>query len=134
MGRPPEPYATDTLLSLVERRDGSANADLLLAAGELISAAVFADGLSAQGVESVAISGAQAGIVTDDRHGDATILRVEPRTIVELLDRGVVPVVAGFQGIAQDGTVTTLDEVEPIFRPSQSGTRSTRNEWIFTPM
>jgi aspartate kinase len=108
MGRPPEPYATDSLLTLVERRAGTANADLLLAAGELISAAVFADGLCAEGIEAVAISGAQAGIVTDARHGDATILRVDPHAVIGLLDRGLVPVVAGFQGIAEDGSVTTL--------------------------
>ena len=87
---------------------GSSNADLLLAAGELISAAVFAEELCAEGIEAVALSGAQAGIVTDARHGDATVLRVEPRTILELLDRGVVPVIAGFQGAAEDGRITTL--------------------------
>lgn len=108
MGRTPESYATDTLLGLIENRSGNANCDLLLAAGELISAAVFADGLETHGVAAVALTGAQAGIVTDDRHGDATILRVEPGKILDLLERGVVPVVAGFQGAAEDGTVTTL--------------------------
>ncbi|HEX4014649.1 MAG TPA: aspartate kinase [Candidatus Cybelea sp.] len=108
MGRSPEPYATDTLLSLLDDRNGNANSDLLLAAGELISAAVFAGELSAQGVAAVALSGARAGIVTNDRHGDATILRVVPNAIRELLEREVVPVVAGFQGAAADGTVTTL--------------------------
>ena len=108
MGRPPEPYATDTLLGLIEGRTGSANADLLLAAGELISAAIFADELSAAGLEAIALDGARAGIVTDARYGDATILRVEPHAIRELLERDTVPVVAGFQGATQDGTVTTL--------------------------
>jgi aspartate kinase len=108
MGRAPQAYATDALLTLVQGRTGGPNADLLLACGELIAAAVFADELVAEGVEAVALSGAQAGIVTDARHGDATILRVEPRAILELLDRRVVPVVAGFQGAAEDGTVTTL--------------------------
>jgi aspartate kinase len=45
MGRPPEPYATDALLSLIDGRSGNANADLLLASGELIAAAVFAEEL-----------------------------------------------------------------------------------------
>jgi aspartate kinase len=108
MGRFPEPYATDTLLALVGGRAGTANADLLLSAGELISAAVFADGLAAQGVPAIALSGAQAGIVTDARSGDATILRVEPQTIYDLLERGVVPVIAGFQGVTEEGVVTTL--------------------------
>jgi aspartate kinase len=108
MGRHPDAYATDTLLGLIEGRSDNANADLLLAAGELISAAVFADGLRAEGIEALALSGAQAGIVTDGRHGDATILRVEPHAILELLDREVVPVVAGFQGTTEAGAVTTL--------------------------
>ncbi len=108
MGRSPESYATDTLLSLVDGRTGSANSDLLLASGELISAAVFADGLVAQGIDAVALSGAQAGIVTDRRHGNAGILRVEPRAVLALLERGVVPVVAGFQGATEEGSLTTL--------------------------
>ncbi|HEV3090303.1 MAG TPA: aspartate kinase [Candidatus Cybelea sp.] len=108
MGRPPEPYATDTLLSLLDGRAGTGNADLLLSAGELIAAAVFAGELSACGVPAVALTGAQAGIVTDARHGDATILRVEPHAVRELLERDTVPVVAGFQGMSENGEVTTL--------------------------
>jgi len=108
MGRPPDPYATDALLGLLAGRSASSNADLLLAAGELIAAAVFADELAAAGTEAVALSGARAGIVTDARFGDATILRVDPRAIVALLERGAVPVVAGFQGATEDGIVTTL--------------------------
>ena len=108
MGRSPAPYATDTLLSLIEGRTGNANADLLLAAGELICAAVFADMLTTDGIEAVALSGAQAGIVTDARYGDATILRVDPKAILTELDRGTVPVVAGFQGATERGSITTL--------------------------
>ncbi len=108
MGRPPEPYATDTLLHLIDDRTSSANVDMLLAAGELISAAIFAGELNAQGVDAIALSGAQAGIVTDARHGDANILRVEPVAVREALERGAVPVVAGFQGATEDGHITTL--------------------------
>ena len=109
IGRPPDPYATDSLLALVGGRVGSANADLLLVAGELIAAAVFAEELTNLcGVPATALSGAQAGIVTDERHGDATILRVEPQTVVALLERGIVPVIAGFQGVSERGTLTTL--------------------------
>jgi aspartate kinase len=108
MGRSPEPYATDTLLGLIGGRAGTPSADLLLSAGELISAAVFADELVASGVDAAALSGVQAGIVTDARHGDATILRVEPAAINAVLERGAVAVVAGFQGTTEDGVVTTL--------------------------
>jgi aspartate kinase len=109
MGRAPDPYATDSLLALVGGRAGSANADALLAAGELIAAAIFAEELGQGfGVAARVLSGAQAGIVTDERYGDAKILRVEPSAVVDLLDRGVVPVVAGFQGVSESGTITTL--------------------------
>jgi aspartate kinase len=108
MGRHPEAYATDSLLSLIGGRTGTANADVLLSAGELISAALFADELCVAGIEAVALTGAQAGIVTDARHGDATILRVEPDTVRRVLDRGAVAVVAGFQGATESGEITTL--------------------------
>jgi aspartate kinase len=108
MGRPPEPYATDSLLKLIGGRTGNGNADVLLSAGELIAAAVFADELCEAGIAATALTGAQAGIVTDDRFGDATILRVEPQVVRDLLDRGEVAVVAGFQGATEYGAVTTL--------------------------
>ncbi|HET6275777.1 MAG TPA: aspartate kinase [Candidatus Cybelea sp.] len=108
IGRAPDAYATDTLLGLIEQRGGSANADLLLSAGELIAASIFADELSAGGIDAIALSGAQAGIVTDARHGDAQILRVDPRAVREALDCGAVPVVAGFQGATEEGAITTL--------------------------
>ena len=108
MGRAPSPYATDTLLGLIGGNTGSANADMLLACGELISAAVFAEELRAMNVEAQAMTGAQAGIVTDGAHGDAKILRVDARAVMALLHQGVVPVIAGFQGTTEDGTITTL--------------------------
>ncbi len=108
LGRHPEPYATDSLLNLVEGKSGTANADLLLSAGEAIAAAIVAEELSRGGIPATALTGAQAGIITDDAHGDARILRVEPHAIRSLLDRGIVPVVAGFQGVTEDGAITTL--------------------------
>lgn len=108
IGRSPEPYATDSLLNLIDGRSGSTNADVLLACGELISAALFADELSADGIAARALSGASAGIITDARSGDASILRVDERALIALLERGIVPVVAGFQGTSEDGIITTL--------------------------
>ncbi len=108
MGRAPAPYATDTLLEAIDGRSGSANADMLLACGEMLAAAVFADELTAAGVPARALSGANAGIVTDAHDGDAKILRVDAERIERLLDEGIVPVVAGFQGATEDGVLTTL--------------------------
>jgi len=108
MGRAPEPYATDTLLSLVGGRSGTRNSDVLLACAELISAALFADTLEERGMRALALSGAQAGIITGGKHGDAKIVRVEAGRVREILEAGAIPVVAGFQGITEDGDVTTL--------------------------
>ncbi|HEV7178649.1 MAG TPA: aspartate kinase [Candidatus Baltobacteraceae bacterium] len=108
MGRPPEPYATDTLLSHVGGLSGTINADILLACGELIAAAIFAEELTVAGIAARALSGAQAGIITNEMHGDATITRVEPHQVRALLEADVVPVIAGFQGAMGDGTITTL--------------------------
>jgi aspartate kinase len=109
MGRSGDPYATDTLLSLIDRDSARApDVDLLLACGEIISAVVFSALLKAEGVEAVALTGAQAGIITDDSHQDAKILEVDPSHVVAELKAGRVPVVAGFQGISREGFVTTL--------------------------
>ena len=86
MGRAPEPYATDTLLSMLEPSDPNANTDLLLASGELISAAYVAALLEKAGIPARALTGAQAGIITDNAFGNAHILRVEPVRVRELLD------------------------------------------------
>lgn len=108
MGRSPEPYATDTLLGLGGAQSGTRTSDLLASCGELISAAVFAATLEADGLAAVALSGAQAGIVTNGKHGDAKILRVEPSRVFAALENGAIPVIAGFQGSTEDGEITTL--------------------------
>ena len=108
MGRSPEPYATDTLLSLVGGRTGTRASDLLLSCGEMVSAAIFAAALEERGVAAVPLTGAQAGIVTNGAHGDARISRVEPSYVREIVESGAIPVVAGFQGTTEDGKITTL--------------------------
>ncbi len=108
MGRVGDPYATDSLLALGGGVPATRNADLLLACGELISSAVFANELCRHGIEAVALTGAQAGIITNGTHGDAAIQNVDPHAIKVLLERNVVPVVAGFQGATEDGIITTL--------------------------
>ncbi len=108
MGRAPDPYATDTLLGLIGPVRGGPNRDLLLAVGEMISAAVFAELLCSLGAPAQAMTGGQAGILTDDNFADARILSVDPAPIRALLAKGVIPVVTGFQGKSRDGAVTTL--------------------------
>ncbi|MCL6453432.1 MAG: aspartate kinase [Alicyclobacillus sp.] len=111
MGRKGDPYATDTLLQAVPGEDAACSPrelDILLSCGEAISAVVFAGALRAAGLDVCVLSGAQAGIVTNEQHGDARILEIRPQRIVEALERGCVVVVMGFQGTTAAGDVTTL--------------------------
>lgn len=108
MGRSSDPYSTDALLALIDSESGTRNADLLLACGELIAAATFAHELTHDGIAASALSGERAGIVTNAMHGDASIMRVDPVHVRALLDLGVVPVVAGFQGATSTGETATL--------------------------
>jgi aspartate kinase len=82
--------------------------DMLLTAGERISMALVSMALGARGVESASFTGSQAGIITDTDHTRAKILEMRPDRIREALDAGLVPVVAGFQGVSTDRDITTL--------------------------
>ena len=82
--------------------------DMLLTAGERISMALVCMALAARGVESASFTGSQAGIITDTDHTRAKILEIRPDRIREALDSGLVPVVAGFQGVSTDKDITTL--------------------------
>ncbi len=110
-GRIGDAYATDTLLRLMAEEGGSVPAresDLLIACGEIISAVLTAAQLRGQGVAARALTGSAAGIETDGTHGDAKILHVDPGPLRDVLEEGVVPVVAGFQGRTSEGDLATL--------------------------
>jgi len=111
MGRVGDPYATDTLLALAKDiypEMPPREIDLLMATGEVISAVVLAGTLRGKSLPAVVLTGGQAGIVTDRAFGNARILRVEPDHLLRHLDRGDLCVVAGFQGLAETGDITTL--------------------------
>lgn len=108
LGRAPDPYATDTLGGLLGPARPSANRDLLLSCGEAIACAIFAELLTSYGAPAQAMTGAQAGILTDESFGDAKILRVDAQNVIQALERGIIPVVTGFQGVSEWGAVTTL--------------------------
>jgi aspartate kinase len=111
MGRQGDPYATDTLLELmreVNPQAQGANVDLLLSCGEIIAASLFAEGLRALGLAATALTGWQCGITTDDVPLGARVLRVHAERLWDVLRQGRIPVVAGFQGVTEQGVVTTL--------------------------
>ncbi len=110
MGRSGDPYATDTLEALLPFAMPRADRerDALLCCGEGIAAPLLAAELLANGVKAVSLSALQLGLVTDGRHGNAEILSIDPTRINHYLDRGFVVVAAGFQGIGEDGSITSL--------------------------
>ncbi len=82
--------------------------DLLLSSGERISAALTAMAINELGVGSMSLTGRQVGIVTNAAHTRARIEQVSAERLRAALARGIVPVVAGFQGISAKAEVTTL--------------------------
>ncbi|QAT40212.1 aspartate kinase [Clostridium sp. JN-9] len=111
MGRKGQPYATDTLLSLISddlKEKNPLVTDSLMSCGEIISTAVICDELAELQINSVPLTGGQTGIITDENYTNASVLKVETDNIFNILKQGKVPVVAGFQGISSSGFVTTL--------------------------
>ena len=106
---------TDELLELaaaITDEPDSRELDVLLATGEHQSATLVSMALHAIGTPAISLTGAQAGIETDGRHGQARIAGIEPRRVHAELDAGKVVIVAGFQGVSQsaraEGETTTL--------------------------
>ena len=102
---------TDELISLahqVSARPDPRELDMLISVGERISCALAAMATNDLGHRAVSLTGSQAGIVTDTKHGKASIVDVRARRIHESLDRDEIVLVAGFQGVSTDNDVTTL--------------------------
>ncbi|KXZ39822.1 aspartate kinase [Alkalithermobacter thermoalcaliphilus JW-YL-7 = DSM 7308] len=111
MGRKGAPYATDTLIQLCKQTNNSISErelDLIMSCGEIISGCVLVHTLKKVGIDSILLTGAQAGIITDDKHTDASVIQINPERILKELRDGKVVVVTGFQGATLSGEITTL--------------------------
>jgi len=111
MGRLGNPYSTDTLIQLAEKifiDIPAREKDLLMSCGEIISTVVMVQTLKKIGIDSLALTGAQAGIITDNRFGRSAVKSVDSAYLLNILNQGKVPIVAGFQGITKSGEITTL--------------------------
>jgi len=82
--------------------------DLLLSSGERVTIALLAMALTEIGAPAQAFTGRQVGIETDSVHTKARIARIGGERLREAIDKGIIPVVAGFQGIDAQSDVTTL--------------------------
>src|SRR5881296_1711255 len=82
--------------------------DMLLSTGERVAIALLAMDLRGRGINARSFTGRQVGIITDSSHTKARIARVTAERIREALAEGIIPIVAGFQGINERSDVTTL--------------------------
>jgi aspartate kinase len=82
--------------------------DLLLSSGERVTTALTAMAICDLGQNATALTGRQAGIITDAFHTKAKIEKIIPDKMRKFLDEGYCVVLAGFQGITEDGDITTL--------------------------
>jgi len=102
---------TDELIQLAKQispKPPERELDVLLSTGEIVSSTLMAMALHSLGYKAVSLSGAQAGIETDTTYSKARILHVEPKRVVEELEKGNIVIVAGFQGITRDMDISTL--------------------------
>lgn len=111
VGRMGDPFATDTLINFIHGAYGETDSremDLLMSCGEIISGVLMAATLQRMGHPAVCLTGAQAGIITDDNFNEARILKVKPDNVIRYAKEGKIVVVTGFQGATAEGEITTL--------------------------
>jgi aspartate kinase len=104
-------HQTDILVDLarqISERPSAREMDMLLSTGEQVSVALFAMAIQAAGHKAVSLTGAQIGIRTDSTHTKARIKSISTDHVRKLLADGAIVIAAGFQGIDQNGNITTL--------------------------
>lgn len=103
---------TDDLIDLskqiCETTPPAREMDMLLTTGEQVSVALLSMAIQSLGEKAMSYTGWQSGIYTEAVHGKARISRIEPKRVVDALESGHVVIVAGFQGMTEDGQITTL--------------------------
>ena len=85
-----------------------AEMDMLLSSGERVTASLLSIALQTMGHDAIAMTGRKAGIITDDSHTKARIEAINPETMNNAIKEGKIIIVAGFQGVNENGDVTTL--------------------------
>ncbi|MDR1291228.1 MAG: aspartate kinase [Planctomycetaceae bacterium] len=102
---------TDHLIALANEitdRPNSREMDMLMSSGEQVTIALMAIALESLGYKAVSMTGAQIGIKTDNTHTKARIKSISTDSMRRALDAGKIVIAAGFQGISDDGDITTL--------------------------
>ncbi|MEC2306958.1 aspartate kinase [Bacillus atrophaeus] len=103
--------STDSLVSLAKQitaQPSKREMDMLLATGEQVTISLLSMALQEQGYDAVSYTGWQAGIRTEHVHGNARITDINTSAVEDQLSEGKIVVVAGFQGMTEEGQITTL--------------------------
>jgi len=102
---------TDRLINLAKEINpfpSEREMDMLISTGEQVSSALLAMALHKKGYDALSFVGYQVGIITDTSHTQARILKIETKKILDALRKKRIVIVAGFQGVTEDGEITTL--------------------------
>ena len=92
----------------INNNPSSREMDMLLSTGEQISIALLAMTIESMNEKVISFTGGQSGVMTNASHKKARISKVNPHRIQKALDDGNIVIVAGFQGITDEGDITTL--------------------------
>ena len=104
-------HTTDYLLKMandLSPNPSGRELDMLLSTGEGVSIALLAMAIQAQGYDAVSFNAMQIGIMTENVHSKARIVDIKTDKLRKNLNDGKIIVVAGFQGVTEDGEITTL--------------------------
>lgn len=109
MGRYDDPYATDTLFSIVNKEQlNPMELDRLVSIGETISTLVIKSELSKMGYQVETIDSLELGITTDNEYQNALIKEIDGTDILKKLEVADIVICPGFQGVSKEGKVSTL--------------------------
>ncbi|MFT5875254.1 MAG: aspartate kinase [Clostridium sp.] len=102
---------TDDLISLskgISEKPDKRELDALLSTGEIISSALLAMAIKELGYDAISYTAGQIGIKTSGQYGKALIKDIHDKRVIKSLGEGKIVIVTGFQGINEEGDVTTL--------------------------
>ena len=104
-------HTTDYLMKMakdISEVPSSRELDMLLSTGEGVSIALLSMAIQAQGYDAVSMNAMQIGIITENVHTKARIIDIKTDKLNKYLSEGKIIVVEGFQGVTEDGEITTL--------------------------
>ena len=104
-------HTTDYLVKMakdITKVPSDREMDMLLSTGEGVSIALLAMAIQAEGYDAISYNAMQIGIMTENVHTKARILKIETEKLKKDLNNGKIIVVAGFQGVTESGEITTL--------------------------